>query len=302
MPHAESQLDSRIEIVTPENIAFQHRVAGPFRRLPAYLIDFAIRLLALLMMGLVLLIAFSSAGLGNFAMGFVFLGWFVLSWFYGGLFEAMWNGQTPGKRLLNLRVVTTEGQPITALQAVLRNVLRAVDSMPIVPLPFADSLVPVLPLYLFGLVAPMMNHRFQRLGDLACGTMVVIEEREQLRGVVNVAEPEVIELVQSLPANCRVSRSLTRALSAYVERRRYLGVGRRAEIARVLGEPLAERFNLPATVNHDALLTALYYRVFVTDRAVADGRASSGRDKPPAPPFGLNPAAATVVTTELTAL
>ncbi len=56
---------------------------------------------------------------------------FVISWFYFGLFETFWNGQTPGKRLFGLRVLRTDGRPINAMQAILRNVLRAVDAMPI---------------------------------------------------------------------------------------------------------------------------------------------------------------------------
>ena len=55
----------------------------------------------------------------------------MLFWFYGGLFETFWNGQTPGKRLLGIRVITLDGQPINALQAILRNVLRIVDAQPL---------------------------------------------------------------------------------------------------------------------------------------------------------------------------
>ena len=55
---------------------------------------------------------------------------FVLEWFYGGLFESLWNGQTPGKRLMGLRVLTTEGQPINGMQAVMRNLLRYADIFP----------------------------------------------------------------------------------------------------------------------------------------------------------------------------
>ena len=54
----------------------------------------------------------------------------MLSWFYVGLFEALWNGQTPGKRLMGIRVVSVEGQPITPFQAILRNILRVVDAQP----------------------------------------------------------------------------------------------------------------------------------------------------------------------------
>ena len=72
------------------------------------------------------------AGVGGLGIGVFLVCWFVLSWFYGGLFETFWNGQTPGKRLFGLRVLTVDGTPINAMQAVLRNVLRDVDAMPIV--------------------------------------------------------------------------------------------------------------------------------------------------------------------------
>ena len=58
---------------------------------------------------------------------------FAVSWFYFGLFETFWNGQTPGKRMMGLRVLSVTGQPINAMQAILRNILRAVDAMPRVP-------------------------------------------------------------------------------------------------------------------------------------------------------------------------
>jgi len=60
-------------------------------------------------------------GAGGVGLSVILVAWFGLSWFYGGFFETVWNGQTPGKRLLGLRVLTVEGQPINALQAVLRN-------------------------------------------------------------------------------------------------------------------------------------------------------------------------------------
>ena len=126
------QLDSRIEIVTPENIAFHYVLAGPFRRLPAYLIDCAI--CAVVLFATLLLLAFSSVVVGSLGIGLWLVVAFVMSWFYFGLFETFWNGQTPGKRLLGLRVLTIDGEPINALQAIVRNVLRSVDAMPLLPL------------------------------------------------------------------------------------------------------------------------------------------------------------------------
>jgi uncharacterized RDD family membrane protein YckC len=247
------QLDTRIEIITPENIAFQYRVAGPFRRLPAYLLDAIIRAAVIMLGGLIVMFTLGLSGLPELGVGVVLIIWFVLSWFYGGLFETFWNGQTPGKRMMRIRVVSVDGQPINGIQAVLRNLLREVDALP-------------LNLCLVGLLAAMMNNRFQRLGDLAARTMVVVEEGHWLRGLTQLNEPEVIQLAAQIPVNFLAKRSLARALSAYVERRGSFAWGRRMEIARHLAEPLREKFGLSPKTNLDLLLCALYYRTFITER------------------------------------
>src|SRR5262245_53433763 len=115
------QVDTTVDIVTPENIAFHYRVAGPFRRLPAYLIDLALRLLFFFVLAIVfsVIAGFSRSqfvGLTLLAVWVVLA--FVSVWFYGGLFETYMNGQTPGKWIMGIRVLTVEGQPINMLQAV----------------------------------------------------------------------------------------------------------------------------------------------------------------------------------------
>src|SRR5271169_3597072 len=129
MAQQSKQLDSRIEIVTPENIAFKYHVAGPFRRSVALLIDMLIQVGAFIALVMVALF-FGLTGLGGIGVAVGLVIWFCVHWFYGGLFETFWNGQTPGKRVMRLRVVSIEGQPITAMQAVTRNVLRFVDALP----------------------------------------------------------------------------------------------------------------------------------------------------------------------------
>ena len=256
------QIDGRIEIVTPENIAFEYRVAGPFWRLPAYLIDLAIRIALSIGLLLLLSLALGSVGLIDVGLGLTLVAWFVLSWFYGGLFETFWNGQTPGKRMMGLRVVSITGQPINASEAVLRNVLRAVDGMPGL---VYEKLA--LPFYSVGLLTSATNNRFQRIGDLVCGTMVIIEDRHRLHEVARVNEPAVVDLAFSLPANFLVSPSLALALAKYVERRKFFAPARRAEIARHLGYVLVEKLELPPHTNHDLLLCALYNRAFITERS-----------------------------------
>ena len=269
MLNSPGQLDSRIEIVTPENIAFQYVLAGPFRRLPAFLIDCAIRAVALLALFLFGTLT-SIVGATGFGLGMALVVWFVLSWFYGGIFETLWNGQTPGKRLFNLRVLSLDGQPINALQAVLRNVLRDADALPII----GFSVEFGLPLYILGLTVMAANDRFQRLGDLAAGTIVVVEQRSKLRGLAAIAQqPEVIQFSQNLPVNAVISRALTSALAVYVTRRELFSAPRRWEIARTLAEPLCQRFGLPADTNPDLLLCTLYYRTFIAARPASEERA-----------------------------
>lgn len=87
---------------------------------------------------------------------------FTFSYFlYFILFEGLWNGLTPGKKLIGIRVRMTDGTPITFAASLYRNLFRAADFLPI--------------LYLAGSVLCFLNPRSQRLGDLAAGTMVVHE-------------------------------------------------------------------------------------------------------------------------------
>lgn len=267
-----TQIDSRIELVTPENIAFQYRVAGPFRRAPAYLIDLLIRV-AVMMIASLALSALAPGGGGIFmlGLGMLMVLFFVLDWFYGGLFETYWNGQTPGKWAVGIRVVSIDGQPIDAKQAIMRNLLRYVDG-----LPFLSGILPhvpwPIPLFQLGLFATASNDRYQRLGDLACGTMVIFDEGTRQYGVTRVADPEALRLAELIPVDFLVSRDLARTLSIYVDRRAMFSLGRRWEIARHLAEPLRTRFNLPSQTNPDLLLCALYHRTFFAADDVGNSR------------------------------
>lgn len=273
------QLDTSIEIVTPENVSFRYHVAGPFRRLPAFMIDMGFQALIITLGGrlivFVMLVLFGVSG-AFLGVGFYLILAFVISWFYGGLFETYWNGQTPGKRLTRIRVIGTDGQPVNGLQAVLRNLLRAIDCQPFF-------------LYQFGLFSALMNDRFQRLGDLAAGTMVVVEEREWFQGILRIDEPEVLRLVQRIPPSFQASPSLARALAAYVQRRLAFPVARRVEVARHLAEPLARRFGLSEGINPDHLLCAVYQRAFITD-TLGETLEPVGPFQADGPPPGSTPA------------
>lgn len=268
-------LDTTIEVVTPENIAFDYQLAGPFRRLPAYLIDIGVRVVGfLLIVFLVVFIgglsgAFSGRILPALAEATLLFLFFLQSWFYGVFFETYFNGRTPGKWLCGLRVISDDGHPITAMQALLRNLLRVVDLMPPATLVALDpeNLFFAIPLMtgMVGLFTMMMTRRLQRLGDLAAGTMVVIDERNWALPVARVDDPRVAALATFIPADYRATPTMAKALANYAERRLHLSPSRRREIARHLAFPLAERFEFRRDIDPDLLLYALYYRTFLAD-------------------------------------
>jgi uncharacterized RDD family membrane protein YckC len=255
MAQRDPPLDATLDVITPENIAFEYRLAGPFRRLPAFILDFCIGTALFIALWLVISmsVAIASPGL---AMAVVLLLFFLIWWFYGVLFETFMNGQTPGKYMLGLRVLSDSGEPINGMQATLRNLLRAADLF----LPLA------------GLVVMSLNKKFQRLGDLVAGTIVVIEERQWLTGVAQLEDPRAIQLAAYLPPNFVVTRSLARTLATYVERRRFFTPPRRREVARHLAIPLLSRFGLPPDTSYDLVLCALYYRTFIADRSQDERR------------------------------
>lgn len=275
---ASEQLDTSIRVVTPENISFTYQVAGPFRRLPAFAIDLAIRMGFWLLV--VCVLAFSGIMAGQFledliealGVGVMLLLWFFLEWFYGGVFETYWNGQTPGKKLLGIRVLSTNGQPINGLQAMMRNILRSADMMPIVPLSafIEEAGMFGIPTGMLGLICFASTRRFQHMGDLVCGTMVVVEDRSWLVGVQQLNEPGMVELASRIPASFQINRDVSRALATYVERRKAFAVPRRQELANRLAEPLITRFGLPADTDGDLLVCALYHRAFIADQGPAD--------------------------------
>ena len=105
----------------------------------------------------------------------------------------------------------------------------------------------------------------QRLGDLAAGTMVIVDERGWRLPVAKVDDPRVPALASFFPGDYRVSRSMAKTLAIYAERRHYLTPARRREIARHLAIPLIDRFEFRADIDPDLLMYALYYQVYLSD-------------------------------------
>jgi uncharacterized RDD family membrane protein YckC len=251
-------LDTTIQLVTPERIVFRYPLAGPFRRSVAYLFDLGLVLIILIALGLVSLLFVVSFGSSS-VLGPFLVAYFALVWGYRGLCEAVFNGQTLGKRILGIRVVSDHGVPITGSQAILRNLVGLLDGVvPYLSRPDLTSL-----LLLTALASMFLTRRFQRLGDLAAGTMVVVEERRTRAGVRRIQDEAVTRLLPLIPVSVEASADLARALSDYVDRRGRLGVAVCEAMAAPLAQPLRRRYGLPEESSADAVLCAMYHRVFV---------------------------------------
>jgi len=161
-----ASLDATLDVETPEQVVVSYTLAGIGTRGAAAMIDLLIMFLAL---GTLWYGAFTLPKLvpgvrdfgGGWLTAVIIIGQFLIIWGYFVAFEAIWDGQTPGKRLLGLRVVRNGGGGVDIGASAARNVIRFVDF-----LPFG---------YFTGMVAIVANQRNQRLGDLVAGTIVVRE-------------------------------------------------------------------------------------------------------------------------------
>lgn len=205
------KLDTLQAVELAEGIEIRLRMAGPVLRIGAYVIDLLIRAAVLVIGGIIASFAGIAIG-GKVVGGVMLLAWFLMDWLYPVVFEAGKRGATPGKRVMGLRVVQTTGSPITVGQAIVRNFLRFIDGMPAFT-------------YCFGLTSCLATKRFQRLGDLAAGTVVIYD---RIPPLPVIASPPPMAAVP-LPVGLTVNEM--RALTLFRERAGLWSDGRRAEIA-----------------------------------------------------------------------
>lgn len=198
-------LDTARRIATPEGIELALRLAGPVPRAAAWALDVLLRIALLGVLSLIL------GALGAFGRGVFLLAWFCLEWLFPAWCEVNWGGATPGKKALGLVVLHDDGTPVGWPAALARNLLRAIDFLPV--------------FYGFGLAAMLMNRDFKRLGDLAAGTIVVYREAKPRGFHVSPAEP--------LPPPVPLTLAEQRAILDFAERAPGLTEERAEELASI---------------------------------------------------------------------
>lgn len=151
--------DTDLIVSTPERVSFDYQVAGLGTRGVAQMLDLLIVIGLLIAMGFFAFAAEAASQSSTVGTLILAFGSFIVIFGYFWISEALFSGQTLGKRAFRLRVVGDRGEPLTWVQAGIRNVIRIVDFLPYG--------------YGVGVVVLFANGRGKRLGDLAAGTIVV---------------------------------------------------------------------------------------------------------------------------------
>lgn len=235
--------DQLVEIETPEQTVFSYSVAGIGSRGAAALIDYLICagvLLVLYLCWTLLIPAVAGPGsaiaqrTGSWALAVVVFVQFLLLWGYYVVFEALWDGQTPGKRRIGIRVVQDGGFSVSWTASAIRNITRAIDMQPGF-------------LYGVGIISAVVSRSGKRFGDMIAGT-VVVHERVVTLAVPQNAGSEAATQTANRAASASpapVSAALTddefAILDRFLARRRVLEASRRAELASQLLDRFADR-------------------------------------------------------------
>jgi uncharacterized RDD family membrane protein YckC len=269
----------QLNIETPEQVDLRFPIAGLGSRFLAVLTDSTIQCAVLFLMIFAFALIFGSArrtAAGapsdtavKWFIAAIVLFYFLLYWGYYSLFEAFWNGQTPGKRLLKIRVIKDSGRQITLFEALARNLLRIIDWLPT--------------LYLVGVITMLCNKEQKRLGDLVAGTIVVHERSDEQplmshnsRTFTASLYPQPLEAAPEpmgvqLPGDgvARLDAGDLNVIDTFFSRALDLDLDKRAEIAGRIAARMSEKMRvpLPADVAPERVLESIAHMM----------RAQSGR-------------------------
>ncbi|GAC1653688.1 MAG: RDD family protein [Vulcanimicrobiaceae bacterium] len=218
-------MDRTVAIHTPESVSLSYELAGLGSRFIAVILDllFQVVLGALVVWGLAALgshapkttpLASQENLVASLAIAIIVFLLFAIFFGYFILFEAVWNGQTPGKRLAGIRVVRDGGYPIDFMNSLIRNFVRVLE--------FG------LGFYLISAISALLSAENKRLGDYAAGTIVVRDSA--------IAAPQFPK--GPLSSALALSDEERALIERYLERRSQLLPQRRAELSQRIADAI----------------------------------------------------------------
>ncbi|MCS6804951.1 MAG: RDD family protein [Acidobacteriota bacterium] len=256
-------LDNELAIETPEHVELSFALASIGNRFLACATDHIIQILLIFAIALAVYsfeVSLTSLG-AQYGVNWVLAGAILLVFLIGVgyfvAFETLWNGQTPGKRWMRLRVVRQDARPIGFYEALIRNLIRLVDMMP-------------MPSYFIGIVSIFFSQHYRRLGDYAAGTVVVKERATEAPQFAQLFEAEEnIKSLGSADASAMliqpyllrlITSEEIRAVDAFLRRRASLEPQRRQFLAYRIAAPLMMKMRVPIQSAHhyEAFLETLH--------------------------------------------
>jgi uncharacterized RDD family membrane protein YckC len=249
---------NKITLQTPESVELEFTLAGIGNRAYALFIDYIIWAF-ILILDLVLTIFLSSKiediletfpvlaenlvlyflGIQIFLAFAIYVGYFVF-------FEVFWQGQTPGKKWVKIRVIRDDGRPISLAQATLRALFRPIDD-----------------LCFLGAFCIILGKMEKRLGDFVAGTIVIQEEYSVAKGNLQISEEAKI-LAEQIKAESNLHKLLPEDFAVvrdFLQRRDRLLSKAQFEVSKKLATQIKELINLeniPPDASANIFLEAVY--------------------------------------------
>ncbi|HEY9062450.1 MAG TPA: RDD family protein [Pseudobacteroides sp.] len=222
------------DVITPENVFIDFELAGLGSRLLAFLTDFIIQCLAIIVVIIIIYSSGTSIYEGGEIDSYIIAISIVLIFaIYNGyfiFFELILNGQSPGKRLLNLMVIKETGEAITFFDSALRNILRVIDFLP--------------SFYLTGAFIMVFNKNYKRIGDIAANTIVIKNKKNERPLTANDILAGCNFSINHSGANIYpVSEYEFGILKEFMERKEELG-GKKSLFAYHLNKYFHSKFNI----------------------------------------------------------
>jgi uncharacterized RDD family membrane protein YckC len=224
-------------IETPEQIGLDFALAGVGSRFLAILIDTIIQTVTgvVVFIAFVLVVAVLGRGSGGPSVWLIALGAlsaFLLLYGYFAIFEIVLNGQTPGKRIIGIRVIKESGRPLTPAETIGRNLMRIIDQLPA--------------MYAIGLVTMFLNGSNKRLGDLVAGSIVIRESKKDKEApwlAMQSSQPTASPRVY--PGAQRISVEDLRLMDTFLNRRNDMEADLRSRMANQILARLKAQIEIP---------------------------------------------------------
>lgn len=242
---------NRITLQTPESVELEFTLAGIGNRAYALFIDYLAwgLLLTVLSFFAIFLNWYISSFEENLRLWFFAIELFIGFCLYVGyfiFFEVLWQGQTPGKRFVKIRVICDDGKPVRLQQATLRALLRPIDD-----------------LFFIGVFFIALGKQEKRIGDLVAGTIVIQDEQVTIKSDFAIDKEaqiladrlkQEVDFSRLSPENFAVIRDFLQRRDSMIPKAKY-------ELSRNLAQQVTEILALneiPTDVSANLFLEAVY--------------------------------------------